>query len=230
MFALIAADAGIRPEEIVAMATALPRLGGVAPLIRLDVHGTYAAAVRPIPILPEDVFDAQPCIEPDLVFVGRARLDDRTCLLGQLEIAPEAGARLADSELLRRAYRKWREAAPQHLYGDFCFAAWERHTHRLIAATDHLGSFPLFYSCRGQRILLATQLAALLAYPEGRPALDVQSLGLAAAGHAGHNRTMFEGIRALAGGELLAFHDGRLRTRRWWAANISDSSGQTCRV
>src|SRR5262245_27666547 len=161
MFAAMAGEAGCRSEEIAAMAAALPGRGLDTSNIWLDEGGAFAAASRPTVILPEDPFDSQPLADHELVFVCRARLDDRTGLLQQLQIDSTRGATLSDADILRQCYKKWREQTPQHVYGDFAFVAWERWSRRTVAATDHLSNFRLFYCRAAGRILFATQLGAL---------------------------------------------------------------------
>lgn len=222
MFAAMAAEAGCQLHEIEAMAAALPgrgeQLGHGAPARHawVDVGGAFAAAFRPVNILPEDHFGHAPFVDHELIFVCRARLDDRAGLLQQLRIEAARGATLSDSEILRDCYRKWREATPQHVYGDFAFVAWERWSRRTVAATDHLGNFRLFHCRAAGRVLFATQLGALLACPEVRAVFDVKTLGLMVVGSPGPGCTPFQGIRALSGGELLIHHDGMIRVERWW--------------
>lgn len=226
MFAAMAGEAGCRSYEISAMASALPGRNDTAGSERaaesiwLDESAAFAAAYRPLTLLPEDAFDSQPFVDHELIFVCRARLDDRAGLLQQLQIDSAQGAALSDSHILQQCYKKWREQTPQHVYGDFAFVAWERWSRRTVAATDHLGNFRLFYCRAAGRILFATQLAALLACPAVHAGLDIKSLGLATVGKLGPGSTVFEGIRALAGGELLIHHDEMVRVERWWRPDM----------
>jgi asparagine synthase (glutamine-hydrolysing) len=222
MFAAMAGEAGCRSNEIAAMAAALPGRGDLlsrgdpARAIWLDDSGAFAAACRAVPLLPEDVLDVAPFVDLELIFVCRARLDDRAGLLQRLQIDTTRGAALSDAQILRQCYKKWREETPQQVYGDFAFVAWERWSRRTVAATDHLGNFPLFYCRAGGRILFASQLGALLACPAVRANLDPQALGRMAAGELPQGRTMFEGIHVLPGGQLLIHHDEMVRTEQWW--------------
>jgi asparagine synthase (glutamine-hydrolysing) len=216
MFAVIAGEDGCRSNEIAAMCAALPGRLSAPRNTWLDDNGEFGAAFRPLAILPEDSFESQPFVDADLVFVCRARLDDRRQLLEELQIEPKRGAALSDADIVRQCYRKWHTDTPQHLYGDFVFVAWERLSGRTVAATDPLGNYRLFHCRLGKRLVLATQLSALLACPTVHPRLDVGSLGLLAAGKASPGTTMFEGIGVLPGGEMLIFQDRELRTERWW--------------
>src|SRR5690242_3986678 len=193
MFAAMAGETGCEASEIAAMAAALPgRSGDETPLWH-DESGAFAASSRPTILLPEDACDTQPFVDHELIFVCRARLDDRAGLLQQLNIDSAHGAALSDAQILQQCYKKWRDQTPQHVYGDYAFVAWERWSQRTVAATDHLGNFQLFYCRAAGRILFATQIGALLACREVHPGLDVKSLGLLAAGKLGPDRTMFEG-------------------------------------
>ncbi len=216
MFAAMAGETGCQASEIAAMAAALPGRSGDDSNLWLDESGAFAAASRLVILLPEDAFDTQPFADHELIFVCRARLDDRAGLLQQLQIDSAQGATLSDARILRECYKKWRDETPQHVYGDFAFVAWERWSRRTVAATDHLGNFRLFYCRAAGRILLASQLGALLACPVVHPGLDLKSLALLSSGRPAPERTMYEGIKALSGGELLIHQDGMLRVERWW--------------
>ncbi len=223
MFAAMAGESGCRSEEIAAMAAALPGRGELlsradpAHAVWVDASGAFAAASRMIPLLPEDPLDAPPAVDRELIFVCRARLDDRAGLLQLLQIEPARGATLSDAQILWHCYKKWREATPQHVYGDFAFVAWERWSRRTVAATDHLGNFPLFY-CRSRRprtVCIAVECPARLPqYPrEPRSRLPCDTWRLVGPSI---GRTMFAGIDVLQGGHLLVHHEDVLRVEKWW--------------
>jgi len=222
MFAAMAGEAGCGLKDIAAMAAAVPGRSDLlsradpAHAVWVDESGAFAAACRGMPLLPEDPLDVQPAVDLELIFVCRARLDDRAGLLQLLQIDAARGATLSDAQILRQCYKKWREDTPQHVYGDFAFVAWERWSRRTVAATDHLGNFPLFYCRDAGRILLASQLSALLACPRLHASLDIACLAGVAAGMPIHGRTMFAGIEVLPGGHVLVHHNEVLRVEKWW--------------
>jgi asparagine synthase (glutamine-hydrolysing) len=222
MFAAMAGETGCRSQDIAAMAAALPGRGELlsrgdpAHAVWIDASGAFAAACRGLPWLPEDPRDIQPAVDLELIFVCRARLDDRAGLLQLLQIDAARGATWSDALILRQCYKKWREETPQHVYGDFAFVAWERWSRRTVAATDHLGNFPLFYCRCGGRMLFASQLSALRACPNLRASLDTECLAAVAAGKPVHARTMFAGINVLQGGQLLVLHEEVVRVEKWW--------------
>jgi asparagine synthase (glutamine-hydrolysing) len=227
MFAAMAGEAACRSQDIAAMAAALPgraellSRGDPAHAVWVDDSGAFGAACRALPWLPEDPLDIQPAVDPELIFVCRARLDDRAGLLQLLRIDAARGATLSDAQILRQCYKKWREETPQYVYGDFAFVAWERWSRRTVAATDHLGNFPLFYCRAGDRVLFASQLGALLACPNLRAGLDTGCLAAVAAGKPVLGRTMFESINILQGGHLLVHHEEVLRVEKWWCPDTT---------
>jgi len=182
----------------------------------IDQERDFGVSVAPTGILPEDVFDRQPFCDEKLVFACQARLDDRNALAARLSITARLLARMADGELLALAYRRWGDATPQHVHGDFAFIAWERAARRVVVACDHIGTVPLFYSHRQGRLLLATQLAALMSHPQAPKHLDVKALGLMVAPKLGQGWTMFDGICHLPGGSLLVYENGKTAVKRWW--------------
>src|SRR5262249_48865972 len=101
MFAAMAGETGCQASEIAAMAAALPGRSGDDSNLWLDESGAFAAVSRLAILLPEDAFDTQPFADHELIFVCRARLDDRAGLLKQLQIDPAQGARRSDAGFLR---------------------------------------------------------------------------------------------------------------------------------
>ena len=153
--AIVGHENAAEPHELARMGAALH--GAVTPpRVWRSANGEAGFAAMPSGILPEDVFDRQPLAGDDFTFVCQARLDNREDLIIRLGIEPAQGATMADSDILARCYRRWREETPQHAYGAYAFAAWECASGRLIAATDHVGSVPLFYCIADGRIMLST--------------------------------------------------------------------------
>src|SRR5262245_7336785 len=100
-----------------------------------------------------------------LLFAGDVRLYNRAELLAELG-HPTGGGGIADLELARLAYLKWREEAPRHLIGDFAFAAWNERTRTLFAARDQLGVRPLYYSLLADGVAVASDVRQLLVLVE----------------------------------------------------------------
>ncbi len=182
--------------------------GGVgAPRIWRDDQRRGGAAALAADFVPEDRFEAQPIVDDERVFVSHARLDNRD------ELGDSA---VADSALFAAAYDRWGERCVDHIVGDFAFAAWHRHEHKVVAAVDPLGNKRLFFARIGSGIALSTQLPALLAHPAVSRELDLDSLARLLAPGIDRASTPFRSIRALPGGHLLVWRNGELTIERWW--------------
>jgi asparagine synthase (glutamine-hydrolysing) len=121
----------------------------------------------------------------------------------------------SDTEVILKAYESWGPQCLDHLNGMFAFAIYDRVTEELFAARDRLGIKPFYYHQRGDRLVFASEIKALLATSlvEARP--DVVALHTPARFQVSPY-TGFEGIFKLPAGHYLVFRDGRLDLKRYW--------------
>ncbi len=78
------------------------------------------------------------------------------------------GAKLrtrSDAELVLRAYETWGEDCPRRIDGEFAFAIWDARRRAAFCARDHAGLRPLHYQWDGQRLIVASDIAGVLAGP-----------------------------------------------------------------
>lgn len=68
-----------------------------------------------------------------------------------------------DAELVHAAVLRWGEEAFAHIDGDFAILAWDERAGRAILARDRIGQRPLSYRYDGKRLIVASDVAALLA-------------------------------------------------------------------
>lgn len=198
---------------IVRMANALRGCGG-APRLWSDPGRAAAAAVLKPDFVPEDLFDAQPIVGEDRVFVCQARLDNRAELIDRLGLAQDAPR--ADSHLLAAAYDRWGEDCVEALVGDYAFAAWRRADGRVVAAVDPLGMRRLMWTRIDGGIALSAQVPALLAHPQVSRDPDFRALAKVLDSGLDRSATPFAAIRALPGGHRLAWSGGEPQIHRWW--------------
>lgn len=221
MFALsVSADGGVAMGDLDLAAAGLRGSSRTASTWR-DSQGRAGAAAGASGILPEDVFDRQPIVTEEMVFVAQARIDNRDDVLGALGEPRDRWPILADSDVLHLAFRRWGEACLLRVTGDFSFAAWRRDSGEVVAGVDAGGAARLYYTAAGGRLIASSQLGALLAFPQTARALDVRALGLLAAPKIEPGATPYKEIRALIGGHVLSWSRGALETRRWWLPDTS---------
>jgi asparagine synthase (glutamine-hydrolysing) len=68
----------------------------------------------------------------------------------------------SDTELALEAFLHWGESAVGRFRGEFAFAIHDRLTTRTYLARDPVGVKPLYWSCRGDRLHIASEIKALV--------------------------------------------------------------------
>ena len=144
--------------------------------------------------------------EAGLVAVADARIDDRD----SLGVPRTQRSRIADVELILRAFAKWGADCPRHLLGDYTFCVWDTAKRVLFCARDHVGARPFYYAMANNRFVFASAVEAVLAAPGVPGALDETMV----ATHLGSamvsdTRTFFRAVSKLPPGHALTINAGR---------------------
>jgi asparagine synthase (glutamine-hydrolysing) len=124
----------------------------------------------------------------------------------------------SDTEVIVHLYDRYGDRFVDHLNGQFAIALWDAKRRRLVLARDRAGIRPLFHTRARGRIWFASEIKALLAALPERARLDVNGLVEALTYWAPADPdTLFEGVRSLPPGHLLAIEeDGRETLTRYW--------------
>jgi asparagine synthase (glutamine-hydrolysing) len=124
---------------------------------------------------------------------------------------------LTDAARVAFAYRRWGEAALDHLSGRFALIIWDAAHDLLLAARDPVGLFPLYWTTSGRDLLVSPSPTAL-----------VQAPGVSAAVHRAAlvdylcrrwpevHETFLTGIHRVPPGHVLRVHHGQSRLARYW--------------
>ena len=122
-----------------------------------------------------------------------------------------------DTEVLIHLYEEVGERLVERLRGMFAFAIWDAHRERLLLARDRLGIKPLYYAQANGRLLFASEIKALLASGQVRPALNRDALTqYLALGYVAPPDTLFAGIRKLEPGHILVADAAGQRVQPYW--------------
>ena len=152
-----------------------------------------------------------------VIVLADARIDARDDLLAALGFSDLCPCP-SDPELIFAAWRKWGEACPQHLLGDYAFVVFDRSTGRTFGARDHVGARPFYFAQGAGWIACASDPAIFLALPgvDDRLDQDVLLTRLMDRRFVAEERTWHRGIRKLPGGHAMTVSREGLRKWRYW--------------
>jgi asparagine synthase (glutamine-hydrolysing) len=136
-----------------------------------------------------------------------------------------------DTEVLLNAYVEWGEDCLARLDGMFAFAVWDDSNGRLFCARDRLGIKPFYYATPNGNFVFASEIKALLAFPQCRREADDQAaVGFLVHGNCDYaERTLFRGIQSLPGAHALTVDGatGRTSIRRYWSLDVQSTREQS---
>ena len=72
----------------------------------------------------------------------------------------------SDTEVIAHGYEEFGKSCFERLHGMFAIAIWDERKKRLLLARDRLGKKPLYYSLLDETFLFASELKAIMAYPQ----------------------------------------------------------------
>lgn len=125
----------------------------------------------------------------------------------------------SDTEVLLHAYAQWKADCCEKLNGIYAFAVWDTNSAGVFLARDRIGVKPLFYAQRGQALVFASELKALMKHPDIAPKIGAEGLGeifaLGPARTPGHG--VFTGVDELRPGWSMVFSRDGADCRQYWS-------------
>jgi asparagine synthase (glutamine-hydrolysing) len=139
-----------------------------------------------------------------------------------------------DTEVILHQYEEDGERCVEKFRGMFAFALWDRRKGQLFAARDRFGIKPLYYYRDDSKLILASEIKAILEDSEVPRRPDMTAIAdYLFAGRALGRKTMFQGIEELEPGTALTVgtERGSLSIRTYWQLrydyNMTRSSEDT---
>ncbi len=124
-----------------------------------------------------------------------------------------------DIENIVPFYERFGPDAVSRLDGMFGLALWDDRRERLLLARDRAGEKPLFWTRVDHELRFASEVQALLEFPDQSRRLDRDAAArFAALGYVPGPRTMLQGIHKLPPGHLLVAEAGAVSVRCYWSA------------
>ncbi len=182
------------------------------------LDGPIGLAHLALHVTPEDRLEQQPIEDERHVLVADARIDNRDELLPELRAQRHLrGDHPTDAAVILAAHRRWGHEAPAHLVGDYAYVLFDRAEGRLFAARDGMGMRCLHFRAADRAVVIATEIAQLLAHPEVPAELHEAMVAAHLAGPYGRpGWTFYRGVHQLRPGHaLLADEDGVREWRTW---------------
>ncbi len=129
-----------------------------------------------------------------------------------------------DIETIVPFYERFGVDAVARLEGMFGLAVWDDARERLLLARDRAGEKPLFWTELNGELRFASEVHALLEFPDQPRRVNRKALSLyRALGYVPAPYTMFEGIHKLPPASLLIAEGGRTEIRSYWSAATAAS-------
>lgn len=172
---------------------------------------------------PESLVEKLPLVDVtgNLVITADARIDNREELAPVLELPNRPLEKIADSEFILAAYRKWGEACPEHLLGDFCFVIWDKQQQKLFCARDPMGVKPFYYYRSGNIFAFASEIKALLCLKEVPKQLNETRILLHILGFfEDKTSTFYQNVFKLPGAHSLTVNVQN-QIRSYWQPDLS---------
>src|SRR6266704_3272172 len=122
-----------------------------------------------------------------------------------------------DIENIVPFYERFGAAAVERLDGMFGLAIWDDQRRVLVLARDRAGEKPLFWTEIGGELRFASEIQALLAYPDQPRRLDPRAAALyAALGYVPAPHTMFTGVHKLPPAHRLQADGSGIDIHAYW--------------
>ncbi len=131
------------------------------------------------------------------------------------------GARLrnrSEAELVLHAYDQWGADCPRHIDGEYAFVIWDKRSRTAFCARDHHGLRPLFWYWDGASLVVASDIAGVLAALPEKPALNLAYLGEIAIDETlSPEQTVWSGVYRLRNAHWLRVDGNGPQLREYWA-------------
>ena len=127
-----------------------------------------------------------------------------------------------DIETIVPLYERHGPDAASRLEGMFGLAIWDDRRRRLILARDRAGEKPLFWTRVGDELRFASEIQALLAFPDQPRRLNRAAADLyAALGYIPAPHTMFTGIHKLPPAHVLLAEASAVGAHAYWSPAVA---------
>lgn len=222
-------DGGVDPAALTRMRDCLAHRGPDDTGLEIVDGGRAGFGFRRLSILDLSTAGHQPMATPDkkiwIIFNGEVY--NFVELRHELEGRGHSFRSGSDTEVVLTAYQVWGERCLERFIGMFALVIWDSRVRKVFAARDRLGIKPLFYAAGEGRLLLASELRAIMAAPDFTPVLDgAAMLQFFERGYVAPPATTLKNVRSLEPGHYMVWAPDQAEPRltRYWSC--LDTVGQ----
>lgn len=125
----------------------------------------------------------------------------------------------SDTEVILKAYEEFGFDCVNHLNGMFAFALYDRDKKQVLLARDHFGIKPLYYYLNDRRMIVASEIKAILEHPDVTAEPDYDSIcDYITFQYNLNHATLFKNIYKLPPGHMqfVDLATGSVTTKRYW--------------
>lgn len=123
----------------------------------------------------------------------------------------------SDAELVLRAYEVWGRDCPRHIDGEFAFLFWDARQQEAFCARDHQGLRPLFYHYESKRLVIASDISAIVSVLLNTPAVnDGFFAEMIAEQYYSRTETVWNGIYRVPPAHSMRVSEGGPWLERYW--------------
>ena len=183
---------------------------------RVNVHLGF----RRLSIIDLSAAANQPLHKNGLTIVYNGELYNYKALRAELISRGVRFGTESDTEVVLEAWRCWGPAALGRLRGMFAFAVLDERTGELVLARDPFGIKPLYYLPRGDGVVFASELKALVAAVGAELRIEPGALVASMLYYwLPEQRCAIDGVRKLPGGSWARWKpDGSASVQHYWRA------------
>jgi asparagine synthase (glutamine-hydrolysing) len=179
-------------------------------------NGNAALGFCKLVVYPQQQNEQLPVEAGHLVLTADARIDNRDELYSLLSLDKLQWQHEADSYLILKAYQKWGEQCVEHLQGEFVFAVWNKESHHLFIAADHMGFRPVFYYNGPDQFIFCSEIKGVVAAKTTPNYFNEEHLINYHFRQSDAAQTYNKEVFALCGGNTICLKRDQLAIKKYW--------------
>ena len=183
-----------------------------------DRKANLALGHRRLAILDLTEAGGQPMEFGDLVIVYNGEVYNFKEVRKELEKKGYKFKSNSDTEVILKSYLEWGKSCVSKFRGMFAFGIWDKKRKKLILCRDRLGIKPLYWYFDGNLFIFASELKAILFYPQVKKELNFEALRyFFQFGYIPTPLTIFKKVYKLEPGTFLEIDDSfKIKKEKYW--------------